>query len=155
MGSWQLDKSWFSSRLSYFTRRPTYLWTVIPQSFEPSPPNFLNHHPPGPSTKGWQTHGVKGATDKGKNMVWRASFKWAWQINVCGPIKGKPKTCTKAHTIGTPDGNYLDTHLITIESLGKWNSSVKRIPEDTHVNEDLLYKESVLSITFGAIQEDS
>ena len=47
------------------------------------------------------------------------------------------------------------TLLITIESLGKWNSSVKRIPEDTHVNKDLVYKESVLSITFGAIQEDS
>ena len=49
----------------------------------------------------------------------------------------------------------LATHLITIESPGKWNSSVKRIPEDTHVNEDLLYKESVLSIMCGVIQEDS
>ena len=48
-----------------------------------------------------------------------------------------------------------DTHLITIESLGKWNPSVRRIPEDTHVNKDLFYKESVLSITFGTIQEDS
>ena len=47
-----------------------------------------------------------------------------------------------------------DTHLITIGTLGKWNSSMKKIPEDTHVNGDLLYKESVLSITFGAIQED-
>ena len=47
-----------------------------------------------------------------------------------------------------------DTHLITIGTLGKWNSSMKKILEDTHVNGDLLYKESVLSITFGAIQED-
>ena len=33
-----------------------------------------------------------------------------------------------------------DTHLATIESQGKWNSSIKRIPEDTRFNEDLLYK---------------
>ena len=48
-----------------------------------------------------------------------------------------------------------DTHLITIESLGRWNPSVRRIPKDTHVNKGLLYKESVLPITFGTIQEDS
>ena len=48
-----------------------------------------------------------------------------------------------------------DTHLITIESPGRWNPSVRRILEDTHVNKDLLYKESVLSITFETIQKDS
>ena len=37
--------------------------------------------------------------------------------------------------------NTCDTHLITIESLGKWNPSVKRIPKDMRVNKDLLYKE--------------
>ena len=37
--------------------------------------------------------------------------------------------------------NTCDTHLITIESLGRWNPNVKRIPEDTHVNKDLFYKE--------------
>ena len=37
--------------------------------------------------------------------------------------------------------NTCDTHLITIESLGKWNPSMKRIPQDTRVNENLLYKE--------------
>jgi len=36
--------------------------------------------------------------------------------------------------------NTCDTHLITIESLGKWNLSMERIPEDMRVNEDLLYK---------------
>ena len=51
--------------------------------------------------------------------------------------------------------NTCDTHLITIGTLGKWNSSMKKIPEDTHVNGDLLHKESVLSITFGTIQGDS
>ena len=51
--------------------------------------------------------------------------------------------------------NTCDTHLIIIESLGRWNPSMKRIPEDTCVNKDLLYKESVLSIMFGTIQEDS
>ena len=38
-------------------------------------------------------------------------------------------------------GNTCDTHLATIESQGKWNPSTKRILEDTHINEDLLYKE--------------
>ena len=33
-----------------------------------------------------------------------------------------------------------DTHLVTIESQGKWNPSTKRILEDTRINEDLLYK---------------
>ena len=37
--------------------------------------------------------------------------------------------------------NTCDTHIITIELLGKWNPSMKRIPKDTCVNEDLLYKE--------------
>ena len=37
--------------------------------------------------------------------------------------------------------NTCDTHLITIESLGRWNPSVKRILEDMRVNKDLLYKE--------------
>ena len=38
-------------------------------------------------------------------------------------------------------GNTCDIHLIAIESQGKWNPSTKRIPEDTCVNEDLLYKD--------------
>ena len=38
-------------------------------------------------------------------------------------------------------GNTYDTHLAIIESQGKWNPSTKRIPEDTRINEDLLYKE--------------
>ena len=38
-------------------------------------------------------------------------------------------------------GSTCDTHLITIESQGKWNSSTKRISEDTRINEDLLDKE--------------
>ena len=38
-------------------------------------------------------------------------------------------------------GNTYDTHLISIESEGKWNLSTKRILEDTRVKEDLLYKE--------------
>ena len=38
-------------------------------------------------------------------------------------------------------GNTCDKHLATIKSQGKWNPSTKRISEDTHINEDLLYKE--------------
>ena len=38
-------------------------------------------------------------------------------------------------------GNTCDSHLATIESQGKWNLNTKRIPEDTRINEDLLYKE--------------
>ena len=37
--------------------------------------------------------------------------------------------------------NTCDTHLATMESQGKWNPSTNRIPEDTRINEDLLYKE--------------
>ena len=33
-----------------------------------------------------------------------------------------------------------DTHLVTIESQGEGNPSAKRIPEDTRINKDLLYK---------------
>ena len=37
--------------------------------------------------------------------------------------------------------NTCDTHLATIESQDKWNSSTKRISEDTRISKDLLYKE--------------
>ena len=38
-------------------------------------------------------------------------------------------------------GNTCGTHLIIIESQGKWNPSTKRILKDMRINEDLLYKE--------------
>ena len=37
----------------------------------------------------------------------------------------------------------------TLRSLDKWNPSTKRIPEDTHINEDLLYKEISCSSRLG------
>ena len=37
----------------------------------------------------------------------------------------------------------------TLKSLDKWNPSTKRIPEDTHINEDLFYKEIPCSSRLG------
>ena len=45
--------------------------------------------------------------------------------------------------------NICDTHLITIESLGRWNPSMKRIPEETRINKDLLYKEMSCPSSLG------
>ena len=42
-----------------------------------------------------------------------------------------------------------DTHLVTIESQGEGNPSVKRILEDTRINKDLLYKGMTCSSCFG------
>ena len=50
-------------------------------------------------------------------------------------------------------GSTCDTHLITIESQGKWNSSTKRIPEDTRINEDLLYKEKTCLSRLGFLKK--
>ena len=45
-----------------------------------------------------------------------------------------------------------DTHLITIESQGEGNPSTKRIPEDTHINKDLLYKGMTCLSRLGLIK---
>ena len=47
---------------------------------------------------------------------------------------------------GTLNGKYL-RH--TLRSLDKWNPSTKRILEDTHINEDFLYKEIPCSSRLG------
>ena len=59
-------------------------------------------------------------------------------------------------TAKTLDGKYLRHTLESSQSPKEnRNPNTKRILEDTHINKDLLYKESVLSITFGTIQKDS
>ena len=58
-------------------------------------------------------------------------------------INGCDRDRSSTHVVArNPNGKYLrHTDLATIESQGKWNPSVKRIPEDPRINEDLLYKE--------------
>ena len=97
--------------------------------------------------------------EKGKNLGWQIFMKWAWWFHICGLIEDGPNACKVyygrilhkwmqqgriEHPRGSQKpkmGNTCDTHLATIESQGKWNPSTKKILEDTHITEDLLYKE--------------
>ena len=59
---------------------------------------------------------------------------------ICGPIEDESPIHTKA---------VLKYLRHTLRPQDKWNPSTKRISEDTHINEDLLYKEISCSSRLG------
>ena len=101
-------------------------------------------------TNSWKYKVLQARADV--SMIWLKRVK----IQPNGPPLNRPDrsmsvgrqraspTCAKVcygQILQKPQmGNTCNTHLITIESQGKWNPSMKRIPEDTCVNEDILYK---------------